>query len=48
MGKYLVYQQGCALGHPACSTARADKIAGGDFEPPQAGPKGGGQDARFR
>ena len=23
-----------------------DKIAGSDFEPPQAGPKGGGQDAR--
>ena len=26
----------------------ADKIAGSDFEPPQAGPKGEGQDARSK
>ena len=25
---------------------RLDEIAGSDFEPPKAGPKGGGQDAR--
>ena len=37
-------------GHPvlfrSLHTARADKIAGSDFEQPKAGPKGGGQDAR--
>ena len=42
----LIYQQGRTLGHAARTATGADKIAGSDYEPPQAGPKGGGQDAR--
>ena len=42
----LIYEQGRTLGQAACDATGADKIAGSDFEPPQADPKGGGQDAR--
>jgi hypothetical protein len=34
------------VGHTVRAATGADKIAGSDFEPPQAGPKGEGQDAR--
>jgi len=43
--EYLICEQGRTLGHAARAATGADKIAGSDFEPPQAGPKGEGQDA---
>ena len=45
-GKHMVDQVGGRLDHPPGPAAGADKIAGSDFEQPQAGPKGEGQDAR--
>ncbi len=27
MGKYLIYQKGCTLGHATCSTARAESTS---------------------
>jgi len=37
---------GHQCGQSGDEVQRLDKIAGSDFEQPQAGPKGGGQDAR--
>jgi hypothetical protein len=45
-GQHLIDQQCSTFHHAPGTAAGTDKIAGSDFEPPQAGPKGEGQEAR--